>query len=128
MVWVGFRRDDETARETLETRRPGTTSSKGDDDDDEKSVDLDKAWHGLDWLLTGSADATFDVASSRSSAPGWTPPPWTARNSPRRSGRADIFEPSSPRRMSSSGPSARLPPSPTSLSSSSSGDGRHPGS
>ena len=63
VVWVGFRRDDETARETLENPEAWDDLFEGDDDD-EKSVDLDKAWHGLHWLLNGSADATSEGRTS----------------------------------------------------------------
>ncbi len=63
MVWVGFRRDDETARETLENPEAWDDHLFEGDDDDEKCVDMDKAWHGLHRLLTGSAYATSDVAS-----------------------------------------------------------------
>lgn len=62
MVWVGFRRDNETARETLEN--PEAWDDLFEGDDDEKSVDLDKAWHGLHWLLNGSADATSEGRTS----------------------------------------------------------------
>lgn len=62
MVWVGFRRDDETARATLEDPEAPGELFEGDEEH-ERSVDLDKAWHGLHWLLTGSSEDTSDVVS-----------------------------------------------------------------
>jgi hypothetical protein len=52
MIWVGYRRDAGTARHLLED--PDRLEELLESDDDVTSVDLDKAWHGLHWLLTGS--------------------------------------------------------------------------
>ena len=60
MIWVGYRRDPDEARAILE----GTDPSGGVlEQDDATSVDLDKAWHGIHWLLTDSAEPTDEVAS-----------------------------------------------------------------
>ena len=60
MTWIGFRRDPLTARviasdtdlldELIET------------EDDDARLDLDKAWHGVHWVLTGSSEETVDPA------------------------------------------------------------------
>ncbi len=50
MIWVGYRREETTARQLLET--PDGIDELLDSDDDVASVDLDKAWHGLHWLLS----------------------------------------------------------------------------
>ena len=62
MVWVAFRRDAETARVLCED--PDGVGDLLESDDDVASVDLDKAWHAIHWMLTGSADPTPAVASS----------------------------------------------------------------
>ncbi len=61
MIWVGYRRDPLTARTWLEDE--DRVEELLESDDDETSVDLDKAWHGVHWLLTGAADVTDDVTS-----------------------------------------------------------------
>lgn len=61
MAWVGYRREPELARRLLESE--DGVEELLETDDDESSVDLDKAWHGLHWLLTGSAGPTADPAS-----------------------------------------------------------------
>ena len=59
MIWVGYRRDETTAREILAD--PDGIEDLLESDDDISSVDLDKAWHGLHWLLQRS-DAPVDEA------------------------------------------------------------------
>lgn len=54
MVWVGYRREESEAKELLE--EPEGVDELLESDDDDTSVDLDKAWHGLHWLLTTSVD------------------------------------------------------------------------
>lgn len=61
MIWVGYRRDPLTARTSLEDA--DRLEELFESDGDEMSVDLDKAWHGVHWLLTGAADVTDDVTS-----------------------------------------------------------------
>lgn len=61
MIWVGYRRKEDAARHILEDA--DRTEELLESDDEETSVDLDKAWHGLHWLLTGSAEPTGDVTS-----------------------------------------------------------------
>ena len=61
MIWVGYRCNPATARELLED--PGRLGELLESDDDETSVDLDKAWHGIHWLLTGAEGPTADVPS-----------------------------------------------------------------
>lgn len=60
MVWVGYRRDEAVAREIVAD--PDLVDELLDSDGP-GSLDLDKAWHGLHWLLTGSVDLTDDLAS-----------------------------------------------------------------
>lgn len=62
MVWVAYRREPGEARRSLED--PELLEELLDSDDDVTSVDLDKAWHGIHWLLTGSAEPTLDVVSA----------------------------------------------------------------
>lgn len=59
MTWVGYRRDETTARELLAD--PDGIEELLESDDDISSVDLDKAWHGLHWLLVRS-DAPLEEA------------------------------------------------------------------
>src|SRR3569832_1383456 len=61
MIWVGYRRDAAVARQLLED--PEQFGELLESDDEETSVDLDKAWHGIHWLLTGSADPTAETLS-----------------------------------------------------------------
>lgn len=61
MVWVGYRRDPRTAEACL--LDADRLEELLDSDDDDASVDLDKAWHGLHWLLTGSSGETAGVLS-----------------------------------------------------------------
>lgn len=56
MIWVGYRRDALTARQILED--PDQLDGLLDSDDDENSVDLDKAWHALHWLLNDDGGPT----------------------------------------------------------------------
>ena len=61
MTWVGYRRPADTARQLLQD--PDRVEGLLDSDDGETSLDLDKAWHGVHWLLTGSADETAHPTS-----------------------------------------------------------------
>jgi hypothetical protein len=61
MIWVGYRRSADEAAELVQTADGIDTLLESDDD--ETSLDLDKAWHGIHWLLTGSQDSTDDVTS-----------------------------------------------------------------
>ena len=61
MIWVGYRRDDLTARQILED--PEQLDELLDSDDDENSVDIDKAWHALHWLLNDNGHPTDDSLS-----------------------------------------------------------------
>jgi hypothetical protein len=60
MVWVGYRRSPDDARRIADD--PDALDALLESADD-TSVDLDKMWHGLHWLLTGSAEPTADVTS-----------------------------------------------------------------
>ena len=60
MVWVGYRRDEAVAREIVHD--PDLVDELLDSDDPD-ALDLDKAWHGVHWLLTGSVDLTDDLAA-----------------------------------------------------------------
>lgn len=62
MVWMGFRRDDATAREILADEERIAELLESDPDD--TSVDIDKAWHGIDWLLTGGDEAADTALAS----------------------------------------------------------------
>ncbi len=61
MIWVGYRRDGDEARAILEDDERVEDLLESDDGD--TSYDLDKAWHGIHWLLTGSAEATGGLLS-----------------------------------------------------------------
>lgn len=61
MIWVAYRRSPDEAAELVEST--DSIESLLESDDDATSVDLDKAWHGIHWLLTGSHDSTDDVTS-----------------------------------------------------------------
>lgn len=61
MSWVAYRRDDADARAVLEDA--DRLDELLEAEDDARSVDLDKAWHGIHWLLTGSVDPTLDAVS-----------------------------------------------------------------
>ncbi|MGA8048496.1 MAG: YfbM family protein [Dermatophilaceae bacterium] len=61
MNWIGFRRDPTTAR-GLATD-PDLLDELIETEDDDACLDLDKAWHGIHWVLTGSAEETDDPAS-----------------------------------------------------------------
>ncbi len=63
---MGFRCDAATARGLLED--PDGLDDLLEAEDDAMSVDLDKAWHGLHWLLTGSTDATLTPLSDAGSS------------------------------------------------------------
>jgi hypothetical protein len=56
MIWVAYRRDDAEVQALLED--PERVEELLDEDDDEASVEVDKAWHGIHWLLTGSGEPT----------------------------------------------------------------------
>ena len=61
MGWVGYRRDQEFIQAAL--RDPDVLMDLLDDEDEDNSTDLDKAWHGIHWLLTGSAEPDAGVGS-----------------------------------------------------------------
>lgn len=61
MIWVAYRRSAGEAAELVEST--DSIELLLESDDDETSVDLDKTWHGIHWLLTGSHDPTDDVTS-----------------------------------------------------------------
>jgi len=61
MIWVAYRRRPDTARQFLED--PDLLDDPLESDDDQTSVDLDKAWHGIHWLLSGSEGPTAAVVS-----------------------------------------------------------------
>lgn len=61
MVWVGFRLDATTAAEVVADDERFDELLESDDD---RSIDLDKMWHGVHWLLTGSADPVAGPTSS----------------------------------------------------------------
>ena len=61
MIWVGYRRDTDEARAVLED--PGRVEELLESGDGTTSYDLDKAWHGIHWLLTGSAEPTGELLS-----------------------------------------------------------------
>ena len=61
MGWVGYRRDQEFVQAAL--RDPDVLMDLLDDEDEDNSTDLDKAWHGIHWLLTGSAEPDAGVGS-----------------------------------------------------------------
>jgi hypothetical protein len=61
MTWIGYRRDPETAARIA--RDPDLVEDLLESEDQDRSVDLDKAWHGVHWLLTGSAEETVGPAS-----------------------------------------------------------------
>lgn len=59
MIWVGYRRDEAIAREILDD--PDGIDDLLESAADTSSVDLDKAWHGLHWLLV-RGDAPIEEA------------------------------------------------------------------
>lgn len=61
MSWLGYRLDPATAAHVLadDARFDELLES-----DDERALDLDKTWHGIHWLLTGSSDPVNVPASS----------------------------------------------------------------
>ncbi len=61
MIWIAHRRSSDEAA-ALATSLEGMESLL-ESDDDVTSVDLDKAWHGIHWLLAGSEHPTDDVTS-----------------------------------------------------------------
>ena len=61
MIWVAFRRDRAAVQDLLED--PDQIDVLLESDDDETCVDIDKAWHGIHWMLTGSDGPTADPAS-----------------------------------------------------------------
>jgi len=56
MVWVGYRRDPADAARIL--NNPELVDELLESEDHEAILDLDKGWHGIHWLLTGSAEPT----------------------------------------------------------------------
>ena len=61
MIWVAYRRDHSVVDGLL--KDPDQVDELLESDDDETSVDIDKAWHGIHWLLTGSGEPTADAKS-----------------------------------------------------------------
>lgn len=61
MIWVGYRRNEAAARALLEN--PDLVDDLLESDDDVTSVDLDKAWHALHWLLTASGSNPDEALS-----------------------------------------------------------------
>jgi hypothetical protein len=61
MMWVAYRRDEEAVRRLLAD--PDEIEELLASDDDVTSVDIDKAWHGVHWVLTGAAEPTDSPAS-----------------------------------------------------------------
>lgn len=60
MTWVAYRRPFNEAAELARSPQGMEFLLESDDD---SSVDLDKAWHGIHWLLSGSPDPTDEVTS-----------------------------------------------------------------
>lgn len=60
MYWVAYRRDQLFADALLAD--PDLLDDLLESEDD-ASVDLDKAWHGIHWLLTGSTEPSRGIAS-----------------------------------------------------------------
>lgn len=58
MLWVAYRRDEAEARAILDDQERANQLLESDGDG--RSVDLDKSWHGLHWLLTGDVGPTAD--------------------------------------------------------------------
>lgn len=56
MVWAGYRRDPAEAVRLV--RDPGLVDDLLESEDFGTMLDLDKGWHGIHWLLTGSAEPT----------------------------------------------------------------------
>ncbi|MBW9208264.1 YfbM family protein [Mumia sp. zg.B21] len=56
MLWVGYRRGADEAARILND--PELVEDLLESEDDESFVDLDKSWHGIHWLLTGSGEPT----------------------------------------------------------------------
>ncbi|MEQ7128763.1 YfbM family protein [Actinopolymorpha sp. B11F2] len=61
MIWVGYRRNSSAARQLLED--PDLLEDLLESDDGDTSVDLDKAWHGVHWLLTGAEGPIAGIPS-----------------------------------------------------------------
>ena len=61
MTWIGYRRDPETARRIA--LDPELLDELLESESAQECVDLDKAWHGVHWLLTGSAEESSGPAS-----------------------------------------------------------------
>ena len=61
MIWVAYRRDRPFAEGLL--KDPEQVEELLESDDDVTSVDIDKAWHGIHWLLTGSGGPTTAAES-----------------------------------------------------------------
>jgi hypothetical protein len=61
MIWVAYRRDRTFVDGLL--KDPEQVEELLESDDDVRSVDIDKAWHGIHWLLTGSAGPTAAAES-----------------------------------------------------------------
>ena len=61
MIWVAYRRDRLYADALIADHE--LIEDLLESDDDVTSVDIDKAWHGVHWLLTGSAEPGNTIAS-----------------------------------------------------------------
>ena len=61
MIWVAYRRDRLYTDALLAD--PELVDDLLESDDYVTSVDIDKAWHGVHWLLTGSAEPDGTIAS-----------------------------------------------------------------
>lgn len=61
MYWVAYHRDQLFAEAALAD--PELLDDLLESEDDAASVDIDKAWHGVHWLLTGSAEPSQGIAS-----------------------------------------------------------------
>lgn len=60
LEWIAMRRDEAAARSLVED---DDAFYEQMDDDDNIDYALGQAWHGVHWLLTGSADPTSGPAS-----------------------------------------------------------------
>lgn len=61
MSWVGYRRDQDFVDWALFDE--ALVDSLVDDARTELSVDIDEAWHGIHWLLTGSSEPNAALGS-----------------------------------------------------------------
>lgn len=61
MIWAAYRLDPEQVVRLCDD--PSIVTEFLEDEDDERSIDLDKSWHGIHWLLTGSEGPTAATLS-----------------------------------------------------------------